>query len=96
MSGKKWLFATIKELFDHSTVVTAVAPQYKYSEAAIFVNETDEDTAFELIQERGEYGIHPIILTKADIDRLLQGGEMIVWGQGEYSVIIFYRGTIDK
>jgi len=84
----------IAEYLADATKVTDTEPNKGYDEVAMFYNENDHEGSDAFMGKNGAYGTHPIVLTKADIDRLQKGGEMIVWGQGEYSVIIFYRESL--
>lgn len=58
-------------------------------EGVQIVDETDSQAMEAIIQEHGKWGVNAIVLTRKDIEALMNG-KAIVWGQGEYSSVIYF------
>lgn len=58
-------------------------------ESVQIVDETDSQAMETIIRKHGEWGTNSIVLTRADVEALMNG-KAIVWGQGEYSSVIYF------
>ncbi len=58
-------------------------------EAVQVVGELDDQQINAVYEEYGRWGMHNIVLTRADVEALLSG-KAIVWGQDEYTSVIYF------
>jgi hypothetical protein len=80
----------ISEVRERSVYVSEELPSYLHPQSAMILDSNDNLTAQKLLDNTGSnHGRYGIILTKMNLEQLLQGNKMLVYGQGEYSFFVF-------